>query len=557
MKKILLLFLLLIGAFSLKAQSFNLSHRIDSLLRINVTGMTPGCVVGIVKDGKILFKQMYGSANLDYRIPVTDSTVFNLASVSKQFTAFLVLLLEKEGKLSLDDEIRKYIPELENYGYPITIRQLLHHTSGIPTTDNLRIFAGLSLEMPWDREDEFEMIRSYQKLNFKPNEEYNYSNAGYVLLTRIIEKSTGIPFPQCMTEKIFKPLDMKNAVIYDTPGKVIFNRASGYRKAGESFSQTNTQGASYFGSTNVYASVNDMIKWSVNLTTKSLGDQQLVDRLFNPSDTFNNGDTIPYTFGFNVRKYKGIKMVEHSGYTVGFKTEIMHFPEAGFSVFILANNENTEPWNTASQIVDWCLKDILKPEVKQERKEISVNKDLYKEFRGSYMIPGGVVLQFDIVNDTLKLIIPGAPKFVMYAEKENEFFLKDFDAQCTFVRDSNGKVNEIIWHQNGSNPKGIRYTEPKPLTVNELQGYAGKYDIPQLNVSYQVSVEDGVLTLLLPKSFRSVNIDPNMKLKHIMGDKFFGSLSMIEFKRNKEGKIAGFVIEDIGRLRNIEFSKKD
>jgi hypothetical protein len=250
-------------------------------------------------------------------------------------------------------------------------------------------------------------------------------------------------------------------------------------------------------------------------------------------------------------------MVEHSGYTAGFKTEIMHFPEAGFTVFILANNESTEPWNTATQIVDWCLKDILKPELKPEHEEIPVNKDLYKEYKGSYIIPGGVVLQFDIINDTLKLIIPGAPKFVMYAEKENKFFLKDFDAQCTFVKDSKGKVNEIIWHQNGGNPKGVRYTEPKPFTLTELQGFTGRYDIPELNVSYQVSVKDNELTILLPKTFRSVNIDPNMKLKHIEGDRFFGSLSMIEFRRNKEGKISGFVIEDIGRLRNIEFSKKD
>jgi CubicO group peptidase (beta-lactamase class C family) len=158
----------------LKAKSYGLADKIDSLIKLSVTEGTPGCVVGIIKDGETLFKQMYGLANLDYRIPITDSTVFNLASVSKQFTAFLVLLLEKEEKLNLDDEIIKYIPELKNYGYPITIRQLIHHTSGIPSTDNLRLFAGLSLEMPWDVNDEFALIQSYQKLNFKPNEEQNY-----------------------------------------------------------------------------------------------------------------------------------------------------------------------------------------------------------------------------------------------------------------------------------------------------------------------------------------------------------------------------------------------
>jgi CubicO group peptidase (beta-lactamase class C family) len=204
MKRILLLWLFLICTFSLSSQSPGLSNKIDSLISINVTNSTPGCVVGIVKDGKILYKQCYGMANLDYRIPVTDSTVFNLASVSKQFTAFLVLLIEREGILSLDDEIQKYIPELKNYGHPITIRHLIHHTSGIPSTDNLRMFAGLSLEMPWDKEDEFEMIQSYQKLNFKPNDEHLYSNSGYFLLTRIIEKVEGKSFSQSIRERIFE-----------------------------------------------------------------------------------------------------------------------------------------------------------------------------------------------------------------------------------------------------------------------------------------------------------------------------------------------------------------
>jgi hypothetical protein len=319
----------------------------------------------------------------------------------------------------------------------------------------------------------------------------------------------------------------------------------------------NSEGDSYYGSTNVYTSVNDLINWSVNLTTKSVGGKGLFDRVFNPADTLNNGDTIPYTFGFYVRNYKGIKIVEHSGSSAGFKTQIMHFPEAGFTVFVLSNNENTEPWNIAYQIADWCLKDILKAEKKKEHLEISVNKDLYKLYKGSYQLPDGIILQFDIINDTLKLVIPGAPKFALYPEKENEFFIKEFDAQCTFIKDSEGLVNEIIWHQNGQNPKGVRYTEPKPFTQQELDMFTGRYEIPGFDFTYRVSSKDNEIVISLPKTFRSVNIDPELKLKHMGGDKFFGSLSMIEFKRNKKGDITGFVIKDVGRLRNITFLKKD
>jgi hypothetical protein len=169
----------------------------------------------------------------------------------------------------------------------------------------------------------------------------------------------------------------------------------------------------------------------------------------------------------------------------------------------------------------------------------------------------GMVLQFDNVNDTLKLIIPGAPKFIMYPENDNKFFLKDFDAQCTFVKDSKGKVNEIIWHQNNMNPKGIRYIAPKPLTQKELQSFTGNYEIPGFNTVYLVNLKDKELTMTLPKTFRMVNIDTNLKIKHTAGNMFYGSLGMIDFKRNKEGKITGFIIADVGRLRKIEFTKKN
>lgn len=557
MKKSFLLSLLITGSLTLIAQTTDLTARIDSLVNTFAQPGTPGCAIGVVRDGKVLYKKTSGLSNLDYRIPVTDSTVFNLASVSKQFTAYLVLLLEKEGKLSLNDTMQKYIPELRNYGHAITIRQLLHHTSGIPPSDNLRLFIGISQEMPWDTEDEFNMIQIYQKLNFKPNEEHIYSNAGYYLLTRIIEKAEGKPFSQCIKEKVFQPLKMETATIYDSPGKIILNRASGYRKAGENYSETNTEGESIFGSTNMYASVNDMINWTINLNTASLGGKQMVDRLINPTDTLNNGDTINYTYGLSVRKHKGLKFVDHGGFTMGFKTQLMHLPEAGFSVFVLSNNESTNPWDIAIKITDWYLEDQLKSDPKKERREIEINKELYKLYMGSYIMPDGMVLRFDNENDTLKLIIPGAPKFIMYPEKDNEFFMKDFDAQCTFVKDSKGKVNEIIWHQNNQNPKGVRYTEPKPLTQKELQSFTGKYEIPEFNISYPVTLKDKELTITLPKTFRMVNIDTNLKIKHTAGNNFYGSLGMIEFKRNKEGKITGFVIVDVGRLRNIEFTKKN
>jgi CubicO group peptidase (beta-lactamase class C family) len=556
MKKIFLLSVIFLGSVILNAQSSELANKVDSILKVSVTLNSPGCAIGVVKDGKVLYKQTYGMSNLDYRIPVSDSTVFNLASVSKQFTAFLALMLEKEGKLNFDDKIGKFFPELKVYGPDVTIRQLLHHTSGIPSTDNIMIFAGLSAEMPWDKDDEFNQIMAYQKLNYKPNAEQNYSNAGYYLLSRIIEKVTGEPFPKIMSERIFKPLNMKTATIYDSYGRTIFNRATGYRKTGDNYTKTNTEGECYYGSTNMYASVNDMLNWCINLTTHTFGGKDLSDRQFIKHDTLNNGDTIGYTYGFFVGNRRGLKTVEHGGFTSGFKDQVSVIPETGFAVFVLSNNENIDPGNMATSIVNLYLKDKLKPEEKNEHKEIAIDKSLYKKYMGSYIMNDGMVLKFADKNDTLKLLLPGAPEFVMYPEKENGFFFKDFDAQCTFGKDKDGKVNEIIWHQNNDNPKGVRWTEPKPFTQKELQEFAGKYEIPELGITYPVTLKDNDLIITLPKTFREVGIDTEMKIYHTDGDNFHGSLGKISFKRNNKGKVTGFIIADIGRMRNIEFTKK-
>jgi len=557
MKKILILSLLLIGSMGLKGQTTDLTYKIDSILGTQIMSGTPGGAIGVVKDGKVLYKKMFGIANLDYRIPVTDSTVFNLASVSKQFTAFLVLLLEKEGKLNLDDTIQKYIPELKSYGHPITIRQLVHHTSGIPTYDILQLFADIPSKMPWDAEDQFNMIQSYHKLNFNPNEEFMYSNDGYFLLARIIEKVTGTTFSKCIKEKIFDPLDMMTAVINDFPGKIILNRASGYKKIGEIFTETNTETNSTCGYSNVYASVNDLINWSKNLTSKSLGGEQLFDRIFNATDTLNSGETISYTYGFSTWSPGGLKKVFHEGGTEGFRAYLSHFPETGFSVFVMANGETNNHMTLADKIADLYLNDHLKPEIKKEHKEITLNKELYQPYIGEYLLSYADVLKFDIVNDTFKLTFSDGKIVNMYPEKENEFFVKEFDAQCTFVKGSSGKVDEIVWHQYSKNFRGLRYSEPKPLSKKELQSFTGKYEFPGFNMTYSIYVKDNDIIMTLPNTFKKYGIDPNIVLTHRLGDIFFGMLNKVEFKRSREGKVSSFIIADVGRVRNLEFTKID
>ena len=308
MKRLLPIFAAFIFLYSASAQSISpsaLEMKIDSLVSQTLKADQPGGVVGVISNNQIVFKKAYGLMNLDYNLPNTETTAFNLASVSKQFTAFAIMLLEQDGKLKLDDDIHQYLAWLPDYGQKITIRNLLHHTSGISPSDNLKLFAGISLESPWTTEDEIELMCRYTKLNFKPNDEHLYSNAGYFLLAQIVEKASQQTFSEFMKTRIFTPLGMRNSVIYDQQGKIITNRASGYKKSGEDYIRMNSEADSFFGESNLYTSLNDMLLWCENLLQTKVGTQEMTNRIFNPSDTTNKGDTLNYTYGFNVWKYKG------------------------------------------------------------------------------------------------------------------------------------------------------------------------------------------------------------------------------------------------------------
>jgi CubicO group peptidase (beta-lactamase class C family) len=555
-KCIVIIAVLLCSLSLLSAQPLQLNNKIDSIGSALFPASGPGGAICVIRDGNILYRKTFGMANLTYRIPVSDSTVFNLASISKQFTAFLVLMLEEKGKLRLDDSLGKYLPEFIAYK-DITLRQLLHHTSGIPSTDNLRLFAGLSLENPWDSEDETTMHINYKKLNFKPGDEQVYSNANYFLLARVIEKVTGKSFGEYIRQELFLPLGMKTAVIYDTRGMIIPNLASGYRKNGDNYIEAITTAESIFGSTNVHVTLNDLILWTSNFTRPSIGSDNLFRRLFVATDTLNNGDTISYTGGLTVWKHRGLRIADHGGFTEGFKTQTFYVPDEAFSVGVLSNYEGTDAWKICMSVTELCLSDKLLPEKKIEHKEINIDKSLYHSYSGTYVMTDGQLLKFGISGDTLLLLIPGAPKFALYPEKENEFFLKDFDAQCTFVKGADGKVNEIIWHQNSQNVHGQRFSEPKPLSAEDMKAFTGEYENRALNVTYPVAMKNNELVMTFPRIFRMVNINPEVRLNHTSGNKFYSSLGMIEFRQDKNGSISSFVIVDVGRLKNIEFIRRD
>jgi CubicO group peptidase (beta-lactamase class C family) len=533
-----------------------LTQRIDSLLSQSLPANAPGGAIAIVSGDRVLYQKAFGLMSMEYQLPNSNHTLFNIASVSKHFTAFSILLLEQQGKLTLDDDIRQYIPELPDYKHMVTISHLIHHTSGIASSDNLRLFAGIPFEAPWDADDEMDIISRYNQLNFRPNSEGNYSNSGYFLLAKIVEKVSGKSFSDFLNENIFNPLGMTESFIYDYPGKVIPAKATGYKKTDNSYIRMNTDGESVYGSTNLYTSLNDIVLWMQNILNPKVGDKLMMMKLFAPSHTINNGFVTNYTYGLNVRNYKGIRIAEHGGYAMGFRSQIMFLPQSNLAIITMCNNESIDNWSLITNVADWYIHDGFVPERKTERKEIKLPDHVLKNYAGIYKMTNGTQLSFEVSNDTFLVSMPGKPKYIMRAESETEFFVNEFNAQCSFEMGSNGE-QEIVWRQNNRQPKGMKINTDVPPAA-ELQKFQGNYFNDPLDVTYPVIFKNDRLYMYVPKSFKIFyGIDREIQLEYLGKDRFLTqALGIIQFTRDSNRVITGFRIVDFGRVKNMAFSKK-
>lgn len=327
---------------------------------------SPGCSLGIIQEGRFIYERGYGMANLEYGIPLTSQSVFRIGSTSKQFTAMCIVLLEEEGKISLDDNLREYFPEMPDYAESITIRQLLHHTSGVRDYLTLMSLKGARDDDFYTDPEVVDMIARQKELNFAPGDEFLYSNSGYFLLAEIVKRVTGDSMRVYAEDKIFKPLGMTHTHFHDDHTQIVKSRASGYgrKKGGDFWINMTTLGM--IGDGGVFTSVDDLLLWDQNFYDNKLGkaDKSLIDKMLTPG-VLKSGEKLDYAFGLGISEYKGLKMVSHGGSFVGFRADMIRFPEQKFSVIVLANLGNINPSRLAKQVADIYLADQFKPEKKK------------------------------------------------------------------------------------------------------------------------------------------------------------------------------------------------
>ena len=341
---------------------------------------SPGVALAVTKNGKVLYTHGYGAANLEYDIPITPTTVFDIASVSKQFAAFAIATLAHEGTLSLDDDIRVHLPDVPDFGNIITIRHLLHHTSGLRDWVQSLVIAGVAMEDVISFKHILKMARHQKALNFEPGEAYLYSNTGYNLLAEIVERVTGDSFRVWTDANIFKPLAMTNSHFHDDHQMILKNRAYSYQAVENGGFKHAINNTTALGSSSLYSTVEDLAKWMLNFDDTQIGEQTVIEQM-HQRGVLNNEKQISYALGLNIGEYRTLKTVDHSGSWRGFRSHLIRFPEQKFGVVILCNLDTFNPLRLAEKVADLYLADVLAPveEASEPEKSVEPTEDTKTE----------------------------------------------------------------------------------------------------------------------------------------------------------------------------------
>jgi len=446
---------------------------------------SPGCSVGVIRDGNFIFRKSYGQGSLELSAPLSSDSVFYMASVSKQFTAASIVLAAEQGFLSLDDDVRKYIPELPFYGRTITLRQMLHQTSGLRDFLALTYLAGRDVS-ELSSSDALKLIVRQRALNNLPGEEFIYSNTNYFLLGIVVKRATRKSLAEFAAANIFRPLGMIKTLFYDDDSVVIPNRVAGYdlRKAG-GFRVDWSTTFDIVGSGGLMSSVNDLLPWDRNFYSNTIGKGSLVSNL-EAHGRLNNGHLINYGLGLWLARYRGLKTVEHSGGTFGYRTELLRFPEQKFSAVVLCNIASADVEGFARKISDLYLEKELRSEA-----DATARSQVYADpapFAGTYLDPRKhMIYTFAATNGNLmgwgsKLQRLGA----------NEF--SDFVGTPIVFKNPNGTMTATLTLQGETFFSGNRVS-PVELNKSALAGFAGNFHSDELAATYEVSVVKGVLML--------------------------------------------------------------
>lgn len=518
--------------------------RVDAVFKQYARTDSPGCAVGVYKDGATILTRAYGMANLDHDVPLTPRSVFHVASVSKQFTAAAILLLAQDGRLTLDDPVRKHIPELADFGEPITIRHLLNHTSGLRDQWSLLGLAGWRYSRDQISDEDVMYLMSRQKeLNFRPGERHLYSNSGYTLLAIVASRVSGKSFRDFTNERIFKPLGMVNTFFRDNFNDIVKHQAYGYAPAGSTFrlSVTNFDTA---GATSLMTTVEDLAKWNGNFENPAVGGAPFLASLLERG-VLRDGSRIPYASGIVHGTLRGATMVQHGGADAGYRSAFVRFPDQRLGISVLCNLATTNPSMLANRVAEVYLGDALKPEPPPaaDEPEVPMTPEALAKFAGVYWNAAQATVGVLMVENGKLTANQGNDRAPLVPIGPNVFVLRPQRQYFTF--DEKGAR---VGNAPGAGERFERVQKFTP-TAAQLGEFAGAYRSEELDITYRIRLDGSTLRLDRLKNRPST-------LAPMVSDTFNApGLGVLRFSRDASGKIDGFRLE-AGRVRGLHFTRE-
>lgn len=499
---------------------------------------SPGCSAGVIHNGSFVYRKSFGYASLELGVPLTPESVFYMASVSKQFTAASVVLAAEQNYLSLDDDVRKYLPEVPDYGHPVTLRQMLHQTSGFRDFFDLVALSGGSPAEISSRDDILKLILRQKGLNNVPGAEWIYSNSNYFLLAEVVQRATRKSLAQFTAENIFHPLGMKQTLFFEDNKLVVPNRVAAYDpgKNGRFLVDWST-GYNLVGGGGLMSTVDDLLLWDRNFYTNKLGKGTLVRQLQNHG-VLNDGNQINYAMGLTLGNYRGLPTVEHSGANFGYRTEYLRFPQQRFSVIVLCNLSTAGPVGLAHKIADLYLQGDL---ASVSASSVSPELPGPEAFAGTYLDPRKkTIYKFTVEGGNLMGWGEALQRLAA-----NQYYDLQGDVM-TFTTD-NGIMYLSLPIPGEMYFSGSRL-QPLQLTAAQLTTFAGRFYSEELDTTYTLLVEGGRLTVKVPNN-------PPISLDAAGADEFYSSdLGDLVFHLDGGHSVSGFSLST-QEARGIIFTK--
>jgi CubicO group peptidase (beta-lactamase class C family) len=530
----------------------SLTKKIDNLFSYWNTNGSPGCAIGIVRNDSLIYARGYGMANLEYGIPITPATIFHMASVSKQFTAYSIVLLAAQGKLQLDDDIHKYLPWFPDLKEKISIRHLLNHTSGIRDQWQLLAIAGTRIDDVITQEQIIKVLSKQQALNFKPGDQYSYSNSGFTLLAEIVKSVSGKTLRKFTDSAIFKPLAMNDTHFHDDYTEIVKNRAYSYQRENVVHFSNSILSYSNAGATSLFTNINDLSKWVMNFYKPMVGSPATIEQLVQKGK-LNNGTELAYALGISSDKYKGWKQYSHSGGDAGFRTYISVFPDLKMGFIVFSNLGDINVYGKAYSIADLFIRDTAAAKTTPSIITIDSNKALVldenriKNFAGNFIADDGAQFSFLLRDRKMYWQRNGQSDILCPAPDDSFYVAKTPEVRFVFSADDKKiRVNEY-WP---GNQRLLEKYSTDSLTEKQLQQYTGLYYCPELDCNYTIIIKDRGLVLTSNKYD-----DSRIKMAgpdHLFTDYWWMRHLQVIWDGPK--KIAGFEVND-GRIMHLRFNK--